>query len=604
MKKLFPLLGALLVGTTVIGGSYASASVSDVKVVDVSEEESNAVDYKLPFISYMVVGGSPKDFEFERKDEVKRYINLTDEEVEIEELNEVEDLGATYQELEDSVSLGSVINLGNIGLYGNSEDELSINSEDLINLKPGGSVEEYVMEYSEDEGYKLLGKYSELDLTLSDIEDKDLSLVAFINNFKEEEAELEEAKEAESEQEEESEEEVETEDSEDKVETEESEGETEEEEEELEEEEVLERGEVKFLGDKVEVREQDGVGVLVLTEEQFKVIMEDADKPYKEKRIFKDTGVTSEEEVYTKLGLYNIPTSMVALFDEDLDEDGDGVLYKDEDLIEIKHMSVESSSAKEFDEDATTEHENTPGGVGEEWEGEEDTDPNEVEDSEYEEGGDEVGGVVEEDNGDESEWEDFPSAEDNEEIDMEGAYDDDLPEVETSGGEAVTIIDEDQFDDEGNYIGEVGEEYDGEDDTGENQVEDSEYTEGGLNYEYDNEGNLIRITDADGNLIAERDTNGVMSYSVGVEDNLETIGIEDTRKGLVNDEGYLVDEEGNYVDEDGNRVSTGVLPDTGLESTGVTTVLAIIVGVLGSMLMFFRKPNKEKLVDLDEEDSK
>lgn len=620
MKKLIPVIGAgAIVASTTVFGGYAQASITEEKVKEVNIEnaeqtsgEDSVVDHNLPYINYMVVGGSPTDVKFERKDTVNKYMNLGETEVEVEGLTEVEDLGATYKDIESSVKLGSVISLGNVGLYGEPTTELTLGSEDFINLKPVGAVEEYVMEYNkEDKEYKLLGKYSETDLTLKEVADKDLSIVAFINDFQEEEEALAKAEEAKKEEEsksesEEDKEEETVEESEESDESDKSEKEEDSEESEEEEEPKLERGNADFMGQPIVVEENNGDGVLILTPNQFSALVEDADKPYTEKRIYKDAEVTNEEEVFTKLGLFNISEDMQMLFDKGLDTDKDGVIYSLEDEPMIKHLVIEEDPAVvEYDENATIESDD--GETGADWEGELDEDPNAVdpEDSDYEEGNGMEGGVVEEDNGDG--WEDMPGTGDNQGSgeEEEVSMDDDLPESESEGGEVVEEGNASDYDDEGNYIGEEivydedGNEVsdDVEDNGSESEVEteDIEFI-----YEYDEEGNLVSIVDKDGNVIAQRDAEGNMVYSDSVEDTdnvEEAIGITETSQGKVNEEGYLVDSTGNYVNESGERVSEGVLPDTGIEQSRIATILAVVLGVAGATLMFFRKPKGETLID-------
>src|SRR5699024_9628385 len=70
----------------------ADATELEVTYLDNEDGETVEVEGSIPVIQYLVVGGEPRDIEYERtdtKDRVSYYINNSDEEVEIKGIKDV-----------------------------------------------------------------------------------------------------------------------------------------------------------------------------------------------------------------------------------------------------------------------------------------------------------------------------------------------------------------------------------------------------------------------------------------------------------------------------------------------------------------------------------
>lgn len=609
----------------------ADATELEVTYLDNEDGETVEVEGSIPVIQYLVVGGEPRDIEYERtdtKDRVSYYINNSDEEVEIKGIKDVTEsnLDVLYSEVSDDISVNSVVDYGNIGVHGT---ELTQTSEDLINLKVTGDVTEHLAEYDSETGKYTLVSERDKGIPTKDIKDKDYALIAFIDKFEPVETEVEEAPEEDTEEEteeetEEQSKETETEGNEDtstedvEEDTESDEGEEIEPEEDKEpkedeepKEEPKEESKPEITGDVVDVSKKAGTETLLgeafvvgkspnnpnesgltlfVTPEQLEFFVENVNKPLNEHKFYIDNKIESVQDLYNKFGLYNISESIEWLYVEELDENGDGVMGNVPNREEINWVEIQEN----YREDMATGGPTGEGGLGEgqptiedEKEGLEDYDQDREENLGENPDGVIIGGGEDVYNPDD--------LNDTEESLDEG----DDTEVDIGDVEYGEVEDE-YFGEDGEVV--IGEETGGTDsgtDTGSSTapIEEVEIdlgrteTNNGLEVIFDESGRISEVYNSNGDRIAYRDANGNLIYDIPMT-HPDRVEFENS---LSNGEVVVKDGNGNTarVDKDGN-----ILPDTGVADTNNVIPIAVSVIALGiavvSVAMFRRRKDVEE----------
>lgn len=605
------IIGIGVVGLTSFGGYGlyqqtlgADATELEVTTVELVDGESVEVTTKVPVLQYLVVGGEPRDIEYDSsdtRDKINYYVNNGETDAEAEEELEVkgvkdvsnERLDVEYEEISKDIKVNSVVDYGNIGVFG---DNFSQTSKELINLAVEGAVTEHLAKFDDSTGKYTLVEERKGDISAKDIKDNNYALITFIDKFepveevKEEETETE-VTESETETESEVKEDTNsTEPVEEETETEVEEPEVEEPEVETEEDSVEEDLEVDvskkggtgtLLGSTITVGEsennpnENGL-TLFVTYEQLEYLQEFTKSKLADHKFYKDNNITTAQGLYDKFGLYNISKDIEWLYVSELDTDKDGILG-----------TVEGSKVVNWVEVEVPEGFGNQTGGGSLGEGEKTIEEIKEEEGEYVNDvidSDDTGNIV----GDEG----------SEEVYNPDGIEDTGEVEETEGNEVEIgeISDIDYGIIEGGDLPIVGD--DAEVITGSNGTEGSSSTtpigdidinlgeattSDNLDIRFDENGRISEVYNEAGDRIAYRDAEGNLIYDLSL-----------THPDRVSFENKLNRGELEVRDSSGNtaKVSTTgeILPDTGMEGTNKYMIpVAVSALVLGLGLIVFAR---------------
>lgn len=341
-------------------GNYI-AGADEFDVIHNSTEDVAENKDELPKIRYLVVGGEPRDIEYDIKgteDSVSYVFNTSDEKYELEDAKDVtsDTLDVVYSEVSDEFKVNSLLDYGNIAL--NGEGNFLPTSKELIELEVDSKVTEHIAEYDEEtKTYKIIDpRYGAIP---NDVlaENDNMALITFVNNIViPEDIEEEETEDTKTEEKETKE----VEDGDDK---------------EVEVEEEVNTDEVDisgtagkqtFIGGVLEIGilkgedgEEDATAIFG-SPFQLEKLQADVGKSLAETTIYSENNIKTPQDLYDTFGIYNIPEEFDLLYREELDTNKDGVMgdVKGKPLMQ---GFIVGKAPKEGDE---TEVDDTPGQAG------------------------------------------------------------------------------------------------------------------------------------------------------------------------------------------------------------------------------------------------